>query len=131
MKILGAVIAIATVYAYFINRELGVNVITPLFNTLLPWMGAMILLVLVWFGNKTKAEELHEKAKDGVTKLTEAATNTEGIPLGWAWLIVVVFVAAGTFYWFGMRPANIKQNCYRQTQYGSGYYESCLRQNGL
>lgn len=52
----------------------------------------------------------------------------------WAWLIVVVIAAAVAFYWFGIRPGQIRSDCYRQyegSNIDNGGYLDCLGKNGL
>ena len=52
--------------------------------------------------------------------------------VGSRWLIVLVIGAIILFYWFGIRPSNIKKECAgRIDDNGYSMYEECLRQNGL
>ena len=50
--------------------------------------------------------------------------------MGWAWLIIVVVIVGVLFYWFGVRPGQIREECQRLTYYGNNY-DACLNEHGL
>lgn len=132
MKIFGGILAVFLGYAYFIDRDIGVNLITPLFNTVFPWIGAAFILFLVWFANRDKADELQGKAKEGATKLVGMA---KPLPMKWVWLIVAVLAAGMAFYWFSVRPEGIRKDCYETARINAYYggdesYQDCLRKHG-
>lgn len=132
VKLIGWLIFISL----FINsytRYSGDNFITPIFREIFSWGGAVFVIFLIslyykklqeWLG-RIKLIKLNE------IKL-EKIKNIKHIPIGWAWLIVVVVVVVFSFYWFSLRPAQIKKECYQRSlgQYGTNY-GVCLRQNGL
>lgn len=59
----------------------------------------------------------------------EKVKNIRRIPVGWAWLIVVVLGAVLSFYYFSVRPEQIKKECYVYRKLIS--YEECLIKHGL
>jgi len=55
-------------------------------------------------------------------------------------LLVAVLIISFSFYWFELRPAGIKKNCFKEGINIAGnligfdldeYYKNCLRRNGL
>ena len=76
-------------------------------------------------GNENKRSKIIEKIKQ--------------IPIAWVWLIVVIVAIITLFYWFGIRPAQIKEKCYHSWATGQldpitgngVIYDDCLMQNGL
>lgn len=53
-------------------------------------------------------------------------------------VIIVIFIAFGGFYWFSMRPANIRKDCVKSIgnrplsgDYANGLYKKCLIEHGL
>lgn len=131
MKINGwwYVFIIFFIYVYFINRDIGVNVITPLFNTFFPWVGVGIFIFAIGYTNREKLSKWSEHAKLNTQKL-KGLKNIQQFPISWVWLIVVIAGIAFSFYWFSVRPEQIKKDCNRQSYYGTNYY-ACLRQHGL
>lgn len=64
----------------------------------------------------------------------EKIKNIKNIPIGWAFLIVIIIVVVFSFYWFSVRPEQIRKECYKnRNMYGIYYhdYEGCLKGNGL
>jgi len=47
------------------------------------------------------------------------------------WLIVVVVGAIILFYWFGLRPAQIRKDCSKASSGSERVYDRCLQQHGL
>lgn len=55
------------------------------------------------------------------------------IHIGLIWLIIAIVGIILSFYWFSVRPENIRKNCYISSvkYYGSVNYEACLIEHGL
>ncbi len=54
----------------------------------------------------------------------------------YAWFILILLVVGFLFYWFELRPVNIKKNCVRQAgdvryKFYGEEYQKCLHENGL
>ena len=54
----------------------------------------------------------------------------KNIPPVWAWLIVLIVGSVIAFYWFGVRPEQIRKNCYFGPSRPDAEY-NCLKRNGL
>ncbi len=52
------------------------------------------------------------------------------ISFRWAWFGLIIIVFATSFWWFGVRPAQIKKDCSNRNR-NSYNYEMCLHQSGL
>ena len=67
-----------------------------------------------------------------VTKLKDFIKNNYKI-------ILIILCVAGLFYWFQVRPANIRTYCqsrenslrYSDPYLADGYYARCLHKNGI
>ena len=53
-------------------------------------------------------------------------------------ILGIIFVAGFLFYWFQIRPSNIKKNCLKEeniinlgSSYAQGRYKTCLARYGL
>jgi hypothetical protein len=57
--------------------------------------------------------------------------NIKSIPLSWVWLIIAVVVLIFSFYWFSVRPEQIKKECYKKASVSNTPYRGCLLKNGL
>lgn len=55
------------------------------------------------------------------------------ISIKWVLLAIVVIGAIFAFYWFSVRPEQIKKECYRKSTliWGGVDFGACLRQHGL
>ena len=62
--------------------------------------------------------------------LKQKTKYMKNISIGWVWLIIVIIGVITAFYWFSMRPEQIKKECYRQSM-GGVNYDACIRQHGL
>ena len=119
--------------AYFLNPGFGFDVVTPIFRTIFPWTGAAIIFFLIGYANREKLEDWLGVAKANNGKLKNI-NEIKKLHIGLAWLIVAIIGSVMFFYWFGVRPEQIKKDCYLRGQNAlgwSGSYEDCLQQNGL
>ena len=58
MKIIGWLVLIFLfVYAYVINRNIGVNIVSPIFVTIFPWVGGAFLIFLIGSWIRLKLNE--------------------------------------------------------------------------
>lgn len=57
--------------------------------------------------------------------------------MNWSFIIIALIVIAGLFYWFELRPSEIRQECaqenvgYLTTSIYDAQYQACLQQHGL
>jgi len=68
-----------TIYAYFINRDFGVNTVTPIFNAVFPWVGVVFVIFFLWYATHEKIGEWLGQFKKSATKLHQSV-NVEGAP---------------------------------------------------
>ena len=58
MKIVGWVIFIGfNIYAYIINRDFGVNTVSPIFRAIFPWVGGAFLVFMIGYVIRQKIDE--------------------------------------------------------------------------
>jgi hypothetical protein len=51
--------------------------------------------------------------------------------VGWKTVIVVLIIASALFYWFIIRPAQIRFSCHQQTGGYGPMYETCIAQHNV
>lgn len=65
----------------------------------------------------------------------EIIEKVKRFPVAWVWLIVAIVGIAFAFYWFSVRPEQIRKQCFIESRSALYSYEAsykgCLVRNGL
>lgn len=63
---------------------------------------------------------------------TNLLFNMKYLSMGSTWLIVVIIGAIFSFYWFSVRPEQIKKECYKKSSLDYYFsYDDCLMRSGI